>query len=156
MKYKLGALLFLFILPAPVFATLGQPAASIRQDGILQTVPSQARSLAQALPSAVTTQTVRTAQGVLVKEYLNAGGLVFAIAWSGSTVPDLSQLLGDYFGIFHAAVQNSHLPFKAPLVVKQTQLVVNMGGHMRAYSGSAYLPTLVPNGFDLSVLQGPI
>jgi hypothetical protein len=35
--------------------------------------------------------------GTSVREYADAGGTVFAVAWDGPTKPDLNQLPGQYF-----------------------------------------------------------
>lgn len=86
-----------------------------------------------------------TAQGRRVREYVSADGMVFAVVWHGSTPPDLSQLLGSYYGEYRAAAE------KAPVALRYSKVstnhvVVERGGHMRDLWGRAIAPSLVPAG----------
>lgn len=102
--------------------------------------------------STVQLQTVATQLGVTVNEY-SAGGVVFAVTWSGPVMPDLSQILGSYFPQYKAAIQARPAGgLNAPVAVQTGQLVVHAFGHMRAFSGEAYAPALVPSGFDVTTL----
>ncbi len=148
--YKiLGILMPLLLQPAGAWAVLGGSAATVGQDG--QSVTSNARQLAQPI-GGIQEQTILTAQNVTVTEY-TANGLVFAIRWSGPVMPDLSVLLGTYFPQYA-----SHLPVPTaatrnkPILVRSPGLVVHANGHMRAYTGSAYAPSLVPSGLNLNTL----
>ncbi len=84
-----------FALAQTSFASLGNPTASISNDGTPVTATTKAQSLA-AIPAGVTTSTVRTPDGVIVTEYATQG-VVFAISWQGQTMPNLKQLLSNTF-----------------------------------------------------------
>jgi hypothetical protein len=72
-------------------------------------------------------------------------GTVFAVTWRGQTIPDLRQLMGSYFDTFTSA-SNSQQSQRSHMIIRQDDLVVRSGGHMRAYMGSAYAPKLLPAG----------
>ena len=82
--------------------------------------------------------------GTVVREFVSPSGKVFAVAWSGPTMPDLRQVLGPYFDTFVAAVAQRKA--KGPVNVVLPGLVVQSSGHMRAFAGKAYLPDAVPAG----------
>jgi hypothetical protein len=85
--------------------------------------------------------------GVRVREYLNREGVVFAVSWSGPVLPDLQRLLGTHFAEYTAALAAlDHPGLHRSVRVASSTLVVESGGHMRAYAGRAYLPALVPAG----------
>ena len=103
-----------------------------------------------------TIQTIVTDAGTTIHEYLNASGVVFAIAWSGPFIPDLRQLLGDYFTPYasaaaaaaSAANAASHTFGRGPMHLTHDDLVVQSSGGMRGFFGTAYLKSLLPGGFN--------
>lgn len=139
-------------------AGLGRPLLDAAQDGKpvaqVQRFSAQAVSGAAsaAAASAVTQQTVLTPQGVTVTEYANAQGTVFALTWKGPFKPDLQQLLGSYFAPYLKAA-NAQTQQLNLSMVKTGDIVVNVAGRMRGFVGVAWVPTLVPAGFDPSKLQ---
>jgi len=82
--------------------------------------------------------------GTVVREFVSPAGKVFAVAWSGPSMPDLRQVLGPYFDTYVAAVAQRKA--RGPVHVVLPGLVVQSSGHMRAFSGKAYLPDAVPAG----------
>ena len=135
----------------PALAALGGSEASIPADGQLQS-SAQARSFAASTID-VRDTTVLTPSGVTVHEYSGTAGVVFAIAWSGPTMPDLQQLLGSYFPAYAAWLKaNPPQSYRAPVEVRDARIVAHAWGHMRAYEGSAYAPALLPPGVDLRSL----
>jgi hypothetical protein len=85
--------------------------------------------------------------GITVHEFLDTGGRVYAVNWSGPALPDLKGLLGGYFTAYTAVL--SALPNagrQRTIRVVTADLVVLSGGHLRAYNGLAYLPSRVPAG----------
>ena len=131
-------------------AALGQPASSALADG---TPALQARTLRAAGSTQVTDTTVTDPSGVTVHEFSGLDGVVFAITWSGTTIPDLQQLLGSYFSGYQDWLRAHPAPsYRAAVGVRTPQVVAHASGHMRAYSGSAYAPSLVPAGVDLASL----
>ncbi|WP_322048758.1 DUF2844 domain-containing protein [Paraburkholderia sp. J67] len=134
---------------ASVNTTSGQSAASA--------VARQAVQSATASSSTSATYTVRETtltNGTAVREYLTQAGTVFAVAWSGPQMPDLSSLLGSYFPQYVAGVQASRANgVRGPGAVENSGLVVHSGGHMGAFSGQAWLPQALPAGFSTSDIQ---
>jgi hypothetical protein len=85
--------------------------------------------------------------GTEVREYVSPAGKVFGVAWRGAVIPDLRQLLGSYYPQYERAVSaTSTVRHRGPLLIQEPGLVVQSGGHMRAYSGWAYAPELLPAG----------
>lgn len=145
----------LLALAAPVAqAALGQPLGSASRDGQPTASPrvmaAKAASGAGAV-SGVSTQAVLTPEGDTVVEYANAGGIVFAITWTGPFSPNLQQLLGQYFPDYVQA------PTQAGGLTQSSRdgkvVSVRASGHMRSFSGVAWVPALVPAGFDPQGLQ---
>jgi hypothetical protein len=123
-------------------AALGGDAASVLDDGI---------SMSGGVHSETGRQyevfKISTATGVSVREYVNPDGIVFAASWSGPVPPDLRQLLGAHFSTYAAALTAvAHPGSHRSLRVESSGLVVELGGHLRAYVGRAYLAALIPAG----------
>lgn len=78
--------------------------------------------------------------GVIVREFTDATGNVFAVAWEGPVMPDFQRLLGSYFGSYQEALNTQ----SRGVHVKTTTLVIESGGMMRSFKGRAYLPNLLP------------
>ena len=94
--------------------------------------------------------------GTSVREYATPAGVVFALAWRGPVLPDLSQLLGNYFPAFKAATEQARMAGKrgSPVNIESGGLVVSSGGRMRDFFGYAYAPALIPTGVNVKdVLQ---
>src|SRR5579863_7472360 len=133
---------------APVGAHLGSDAAGVQSDSL-------------ALRGALSTSTLVSydvqqiaAAGQTVREYLTRGGRVFAVTWSGPTPPDLSQLLGLYFPEYAGRLAAlEHPGLKRSLRVVTPTLIVESSGHMRAFSGRAYLPALLPPGVPPAAIR---
>ncbi len=84
--------------------------------------------------------------GTQVREYVS-GGRVFAVTWDGPMLPDLKALLGKYFDALVAESQKAPRAGRARVGVNLPEVVINSGGHMRAFEGSAWLPAQLPAGF---------
>jgi hypothetical protein len=98
-------------------------------------------------------QEISTETGMRVREYLSRDGVVFAVSWSGPVMPDLQRLLGTHFAQYTAALQAlAHPGLHRSVRVASSELIVQSGGHLRAYAGRAYLPTLVPAGVSAAEL----
>jgi hypothetical protein len=128
--------------PAPASAALGGDVSSVQAD--------QARMQAAVTPVASSPDfnihEMRAATGVTVREYVSPAGTVFAVSWEGPSMPDLKQLLGDYFATYMDAAQAARKKRngRAPLHIETSTLVVEQGGHPRAFTGRAYVPQLMP------------
>jgi hypothetical protein len=87
-----------------------------------------------------------------VREYAVPTGAVVAVAWHGRTVPNLRQLLGNYYEALLTAAKARHAGH-SHLAVRQDDLVVMSRGHMRSFSGIAYLPSQLPSGLKEQDIQ---
>ena len=97
-------------------------------------------------------QEIKTADGTVVREYVSAEGKVFGVAWNGPIMPDLKQLFGDHFPTFQSEAQ-ARGSARGPLRINRPDLVIQSGGHMRAFSGRAYLPQLLPAGATAAEIE---
>lgn len=93
------------------------------------------------------TRETTLATGTQVREYVSAGGVVFAVAWDGPVLPDLKALLGKHFDTMVA--ESARLPKagRSRIAINRSEVVINSGGHMRAFEGSAWIPAQFPAGF---------
>ncbi len=144
----LSAVLLVGIVSAPAFAGLGGDATSITADAV------KMKGEARSTPAGgYTVSELTLASGTVVKEYVSAEGKVFAVTWQGAAVPDLTQTLGSYFEQYKAAAAATSHVGHHHLTVRQDDLVVTTGGHMRAWSGKAYVPSLLPPSFSLGDIK---
>jgi len=133
--------------PCIADAGLGQPESTVQADAL------QLKGSIKATEHAgYRVQEIQLPSGTLVREFVGSDGIVFAVAWSGPTVPNLRQTLGQYFDNFVAAAQAKHADHHH-LQIQQSDLVVQAAGHMRAFSGRAYLPQAVPAGVSIGDLR---
>ncbi|EKS68959.1 hypothetical protein BURK_028055 [Burkholderia sp. SJ98] len=149
---------------APAYAVLGgQPMAAPQGATAESSTAAVARAaVASGESSASTTSasnyTVRTttlASGTVINEYLSTEGVVFGIAWHGPRMPDLASLLGSYFPQYQQGLkaQRAARGGRGPVSVQDSGLVVDSGGHMGSFAGSAYLPQSLPAGVSASDIQ---
>jgi hypothetical protein len=90
--------------------------------------------------------------GTRLREYTGADGRVFAVAWNGPAMPNLRQALGTYFDGYVAAAKENRSG-RHHLQIHQNDLVVQAGGHMRAFTGLAYLQSALPSGVNAGDLR---
>jgi hypothetical protein len=122
-------------------AVLGGPPEQFNTQGT--TVVS---GVSSAVSNYVTRDTM-LATGTHVREYVSGSGVVFAITWDGPFLPDLKALLGKHFDAMVA--ESARLPRagRSHITINRPEVVINSGGHMRAYEGSAWIPAEFPSGF---------
>ena len=166
MRFALVIMFFTTLLQgALAYAALGGAPSDF---GTGTTPVRQARSLAAgaatgtgtgtdtatATAAAVYTVTQSTLDsGTIVREYSTAAGIVFAVGWTGPTLPDLRTLLGDKFAVMTASAGKRAKAGHSQLAVEQSDVVIVSNGHMRAFSGPAWLPSALPAGFDTSSIE---
>ena len=126
------------------WAALGQDVLSVESD--------RAQMQGSRSVTSTTDYTIHEIQaptGTLVREYAHPDGTVFAVAWDGPFIPDLRVLLGAYFAPFAEAAkaQQARHARRGALRVETPDLVVETGGHMRAFFGRAYIPAQLPRAF---------
>jgi hypothetical protein len=140
----------LVLLALPAFAGLGEDSSSVDAD---QAHIQGERRITQA--SSYSVHEIKAPTGTIVREYVSASGQVFGVAWQGPWLPNMQQILASYFETYRQASEvqaNSHTG-RRPLVINQADLVVRSGGHMRAFAGQAYVPTLLPKGVTAATIQ---
>ncbi len=137
-------------LALPAHAVLGGDAASIQAD---QVHMQGSRRMIAA--NSYTVHEIQADTGTVVREYVSADGKVFAVAWQGPWLPDMRQILGGYFEQYRVALQsqNSGHIARRPVMIDQPGLVVQIGGHMRAFAGRAYIPDTLPSGLHVEDIQ---
>jgi uncharacterized protein DUF2844 len=141
-------LVFILLLGAiPGWAVLGEYQNTVGADqrvmrGQIQSVTQQGYSLHE----------IKGADGAVVREYVSPDGVVFGLSWQSPAMPNLAQLLGSYFPDFQLA-SNRRMRHRGPLVVRTDRVVIESGGHMRAFRGRAYVPSLMPKNLSPEVVR---
>jgi hypothetical protein len=135
----LGIAIAMLGFSGPAYAVLGGKVASVAADQAHMKaslkVTSNGRFQVHEL------QTV----GNVVREFVSPDGNIFGVAWRGQSMPQYSQLLGSYTDRITKAAQ-SRRDHRAPLLIEEPGFVFSAFGHMRFYSGRAYIPSMVPAG----------
>jgi Protein of unknown function (DUF2844) len=131
----------------PAFATLGEDAASVENDRVQ--MKAQLRMTAVA---GYTVHEIQDAAGTTVREYVAPSGKVFAVAWNGPLLPNFPQMLGRYFADYNSGASAPRVG-RRHLTIQRDDLVVHSSGHMRAFHGNAYVPSLVPANFSVDEIK---
>jgi aldehyde:ferredoxin oxidoreductase len=134
-------------LPHVSRAALGGPEATLADDAL-----QLKGSIKATERTNYRVHEVQLPSGTLLREFASLDGKVFAVAWTGPTLPNLRQALGTYFDEYVTAAQAIR-GGRHHIEVKQSDLVVQSGGHMRRFSGRAYLPQALPAGLSLDELH---
>ena len=142
-----SGMLIAVLCPCIAAAALGQAETSVQTDmarlrGSITVTPHANYKLHE----------IQMPSGTLVREFAGLDGKVFAVAWNGPTVPNLREIMGQYFDSYATAAKAQH-PGHRHLQIRQSDLVVLAGGHMRAFSGLAYLPQAIPSGVSVGDLH---
>ena len=127
--------LFTALLSGSAWAKLGGDLASVQSDALAFGAISNPSALAGA-----TLYTQTLPNGVTVRQYLSAAGVVFAVGWEGPVLPDFERLLGMHYPTYALAVRQQ----KRGVSVQTADVVIESGGMMRAFTGRAYLPPSLP------------
>lgn len=147
-KLSVGIVL-VALLPLTALAELGGDVGSVQAD------QNRLQAVRRAtLSNGYTVHELTTENQITVREYASTQGKIFAVSWQGPFMPDLSQLLGSYFSTFKTvAAARRAAGARGPVALEQDDLVVQSGGHMRAYSGRAYVPSLLPPQVTIDEIQ---
>ncbi|HEV7817032.1 MAG TPA: DUF2844 domain-containing protein [Janthinobacterium sp.] len=135
-------LLLLITQCASSHAALGSLPSNfgVQQNGI------KARSLAAASGAYHTVETTLDS-GTVVREFVNnSSGTVFAVSWDGPFMPDLQTLLGTNFSTLTDAAASKPKAGHSQLSIDKQDVVIVSGGHMRAYTGRAWITSQFPAG----------
>ena len=137
-----GAAAFALLQAASAFAVLG---------GDLSTVTAaqsrmRAARVTTAAAQGTTVHELRLADGSAIREFVNANGVVYAVAWSTRLKPDFSYLLGAYANDFNAGVAASASApgLKRSVAVERGDLVVHSSGRLGSFGGKAWLKSQMP------------
>jgi hypothetical protein len=145
----LSLLATIAVLPRLSEATLGGSADSVAGD---RKALSAVRRATKAR-NGYTVQEIES-DSTIVREYVSASGIVFAIAWNGLIHPDLTQLLGSYADQYKKALkQTVRSPGRRRQQIKTNSVVVEKWGHMRNLQGRAYAPDLIPYGVSVDDIK---
>jgi hypothetical protein len=130
-------------------AALGNDAASVAADAA-ETHAVDRTTLFQNYE----VHELTTDSGIRIREFVNRGGIVFAVAWTAPVNPDLQRLLGTNYPLYANALAGmKERGLHRSLRVATPDLVVETDGHMRAVSGRAYLPASIPAGTTAADLR---
>jgi hypothetical protein len=135
----------IFTAPAQTQAALGDHLASVEIDRSRM----QAAAVVRNAPL-YTVHELTTPYNTLIREYV-AADVVFAVTWQGPYQPDLTQLLGSYVDTYRNAPRGPSSRTRSS--VEQPNLIVRINGHMRAFSGIAYDPQLLPASVSIDEIQ---
>jgi hypothetical protein len=116
-------------------AALAGDVASVQNDA-----QAFAARTSQAVQAGATVYTQSLSNGLQVRQYVDAAGLVFAVGWEGPVLPDFERLLGPYYPAYMVAVRQQ----KRGVSIQTPELVIESGGMMRSFSGRALLPSRMP------------
>lgn len=136
------------VLPLACHAALGDRVTSVQSDQKKMRAASRdVQSHAQ-----YKVHEMQGDAGTIVREYESTDGVIFAVAWDGPVKPDLRQLFGKYFDQYQSASRAGQAGHRHS-TIRQSNLVVRSSGHIRAFSGLAYLPQQLPAGVSIDELQ---
>ena len=147
MRALLVALSIVLLGAARSWAVLGESLESLSGDE--QRLHGEVRSSAR---DGFSVHEIASASGTVVRQYASPSGVVFGVSWQGPFVPELSPLLGSYFPEYQRAVQ-SPVRRRGPLALRTDRLVIETGGHMRAFRGRVCVPALVPEAVSQEVVR---
>ncbi|HEV2702068.1 MAG TPA: DUF2844 domain-containing protein, partial [Steroidobacteraceae bacterium] len=83
---------------------------------------------------------------------LNATGKVYAVTWHGPSLPNLRQVLGDYFVNYQTAAKQPVVRHRL-VRLNRPDIVIESSGKMRAFVGRAWVPALLPSGVTAADIQ---
>ena len=146
----IGLGILVVAISSPLFAALGGSLDSVSDDR-----DSMKASMKITDSASYTVYEIKAPSGTVVREYASPAGRIFGVAWEGPFVPDMRQVLGSYFEHYSesAKAQRDSYIGRRPLNIKEPGLVVQTAGHMRAYSGRAYDPGLLPAGVSADAVR---
>lgn len=126
---------------APAWAVLGGDIASIQADAMrLQGVRRQSAALDHTVHEIV------QPDGSRLRQYANAQGRVFMVAWTQQGKPRMAELLGAFEPDYRAAaVQTLAQPgLRRQVQLQIGDLVVQSSMHLNRHTGRAWLPSQMP------------
>jgi Protein of unknown function (DUF2844) len=152
MKSILQVLLILILLTlgtAPAWAVLGQYESSVSLDQKYMKSVDRVQNVQRYVVHQLTSE-----NGTIVREYVSPNGMVFGVSWQGRFMPNLQQLLGSYITKIQTAKRTqTQIRHLRGVIVKTDDFVFANSGHMRFWTGTAYVPSLVPSNVSPEVVR---
>jgi hypothetical protein len=133
----------------PASAALGEPAASVMADR--KALAAEAVSATAA--GAYERHELTTPDGTSVREFASPAGGVFAVDFSGPTMPDLKTVLGAHYATYEAAARARRGTNHHVFSFASDGVVMTVTKLPRGFSGRAHLPAAVPAGVDVNDLR---
>jgi hypothetical protein len=130
----------------PVLAVLGEDQNTIETDR--QRVSGERAPAKEK--NGYRVETVKS-PAMILEEYVDSKGTIFAVTWKGEGFPDLEKLFGQYFEEFQKGLTERRKDprlRRRPISMKTDHLVVETGGRRRSFTGRAFVPSLVPTGMN--------
>ncbi|MCA8318588.1 DUF2844 domain-containing protein [Burkholderia cepacia] len=158
MKKRISVLTGLVTLSALLFGLSGPVHAEL---GAAPRIPASGETFSTTNNTNYSVRQTNLLGGTILREYIDQYNTVFAVAWEGPNVPDLSSLFGIYFNEYQKALQNYQATCErsnyrtCPRGVVNLQLndfVSHQGGHMLSFYGQAWLPDYLPTGVQPSAI----
>ena len=143
---RAGGVLLAIVIASPACAALGGDVASVAADRA-----HVDGKLAVSLTQKYAVHEIAAPSGTVVREFVSPAGTVFGVAWAGPSMPDLRQVLGAYFDRYVKAVAQRNR--RGPVLIEEPGLIVQSGGHMRAFYGRAYVPEALPQGVAVDEIR---
>lgn len=144
---QMAAVVCMLSLSTLAFGGLGQDVSSVRSDA------ARMKTTVSFLPAnSYSTHEMQLSTGTTVREFVSPAGQVFGVSWQGPSVPDLRQLLGEYFERYLQAAETSP-PQHHVVHLEAGDLVFESGGHMGFIVGRAYLRSKLPDGATADVIR---
>jgi hypothetical protein len=147
----LAGMLAVLLHAATASATLGGAVTSVQEDQSRL----QAAIMRVTSRDTFTVHEMRSPAGTMIREYVTPSGTVFGVAWDGPGIPDLRQLLGEYFAPYVAAAQAAKARHtgRGPVHLEEPTFVFEQTGHPRAFVGRVYVPRLIPAGVPAETIR---
>ena len=143
-----SVLISTLLVSSSALAALGQDVSSVQSDGV------RMKAAVSVLPGqSFSVHEMRASTGTRIREFVSPAGQVFAISWQGSSIPDLRQLLGEYFDQYMQAAQTTPRVHRRVVHIETRDMVFESGGHMRFIVGRAYLRDKLPNGVNADAIR---
>jgi Protein of unknown function (DUF2844) len=133
--------------PVSVRAELGGTVATVQNDQVQMKGTRRITTMAN-----YSVHEIQAESGAKVREFVSPAGTVFGVAWDGPWKPDMKQILGSHFDQYVQAIQSKR-PRRGAVSIQEPGLVVESSGHMRSFSGRAYVPQMVPQNVDPSTIK---
>ncbi|WP_175821179.1 DUF2844 domain-containing protein [Burkholderia sp. BCC0419] len=158
MKKAISILTGLVALPAFLLALSSLVYAEL---GAAPRIPASGEMYSTTNNTSYSVRQTNLLGGTILREYIDQYNTVFAVAWEGPNVPDLSSLFGIYFNEYQKALQDYQTTCEqsnyrtCPRGVVNLQLsdfMSHQGGHMLSFYGQAWLPDYLPTGVQPSAI----